>query len=248
MDLATSTIIIACAAYALGGFSKGVLGVGLPMVAIPVVSTFAPTPDVVAVTFFTVVTANFYQAVSGGHLTIAIKRFWPMLLVIIMAVPVGTYSLVRFQASTVATLLGIAVAIFALASLVKPTLRVPERMERPLSLVAGAIGGYFGGMVLISGPAVIMLLVALHLKKEEFIGTIGLVYLSTQIPAGVALASMGVLRTEHIVPGLLTLIPVGIALLIGQWVRSKIDQERFRKVLLISTILIGLNLMRRGIF
>ncbi len=220
----------------------------MPMVAIPVVSTFAPTPDVVAVTFFAVVTANFYQAVSGGHFAIAIKRFWPMLLVIIMAVPLGTFSLVRFQASTVATLLGIAVAIFALASLVKPTLRVPERMERPLSLVAGAIGGYFGGMVLISGPAVIMLLVALHLKKEEFIGTIGLVYLSTQIPAGVALASMGVLRAEHIVPGLLTLIPVGVALMMGQWVRGKIDQERFRKVLLISMVLIGLNLIRRGIF
>ena len=248
MDLATSTIIIACAAYALGGFSKGVLGVGLPLVAIPVVSTFAPTQDVVAVTFFTVVAANFYQAVSGGHFAIAVKRFWPMLLVIILAVPVGAFSLVRFSAGTVATLLGIAVAIFALASLVKPELRVPERLERPLSLVAGAIGGYFGGMVLISGPAVIMLLVALHLKKEEFIGTIGLVYLSTQISAGVALASLGVIRVEHIVPGLLTLIPVGVAMLLGQWVRGKIDQERFRKVLLVSMVLIGLNLIRRGFF
>ena len=102
MDLATSTIIIACAAYALGGFSKGVLGVGLPMVAIPLISTFAPIPDVVAVTFFSVVAANFYQAVSGGHFTIAIKRFWPMLLVLIAAIPLGTFSLVRFNAATVA--------------------------------------------------------------------------------------------------------------------------------------------------
>lgn len=248
MDLATSTIIIACAAFALGGFSKGVLGVGLPMVAIPLISTFAPIPDVVAVTFFSVVAANFYQAVSGGHFTIAIKRFWPMLLVLIAAIPLGTFSLVRFNAATVAIILGIAVAIFALASLINPTLRVTERWERPLSLVAGAIGGYFGGMVLIAGPPVIMLLVALHLKKDEFIGTIGLVYLSTHIPAGVALASMGVLRAEHVVPGLLALVPVGAALLAGQWVRGKIDQERFRKVLLVSMVLIGLNLIRRGFF
>ncbi len=248
MDLATSTIIIACAALALGGFSKGLLGVGLPMVATPILSTFAPIPDVVAVMYFSLLTANAYQAISGGHLTITIKRFWPMLLVMIMAVPLGTYSLVRFSATTVAVVLGVAVAIFALASLVKPTLRVPPRLERRLSLGAGAIGGYFGGMVLISGPAVLMLMVALHLKKEEFVGTIGLVYLSMVIPAGVTLTSMGVLRTEHVVPGLLALVPVGAAMLVGRWVRGKVDQERFRKVLLITMVLIGFNLIRRGLF
>ena len=50
------------------------------------------------------------------------------------------------------------------------------------------------------------------------------------------------------IPGLLTLIPVLASLALGQWVRGKINQDRFRKVLLISMVLIGLNLIRRGIF
>ncbi len=101
---------------------------------------------------------------------------------------------------------------------------------------------------MIFGPPVIMLLVALRLKKEEFLGAIGLIYLTQLIPAGFALAGMGVLRTEHIVPGLAALVPVGAALLLGQWVRKKIDQERFRKVLLVSMVLVGLNLIRKGLF
>lgn len=248
MELTVWTVAIALVALALGGFAKGVLGVGLPMVATPILSNFAPVPDVVAITYFPILATNLYQALAGGHLTVAIRRFWPMLLAMMVAIPVGAFSLVRLEAGTVSVLLGCAVAVFALASLFNPTLRIAPRLERPMSLAAGAVGGYFGGMVLIGGPPVIMLMVALRLKKDEFVGTMGLVYLTMLIPAGISFVGLGVLEARHVVPGLLSLIPVGLALLLGQWVRGKIDQERFRKVLLVSMVLIGLNLIRRGIF
>lgn len=248
MDLSVSTLIAAFAALALGGFSKGLLGVGLPMVATPIISAFAPVPDVVAVMYVPVVATNLYQAVAGGHLVRSIRRFWPMTLVMLLAVPLGTYSLTQLSVATVSVLLGLAIAVFALLSLFNPTLRIGERRERPWSLLAGAVGGYFGGMALIGGPPVIMLMVALHLKKDEFIGAIGLVYLCMLIPAGFSLVGMGVLRTEHIVPALAALIPVGIAVILGQWVRGKIDQNLFRKVLLVTMVLMGLNLIRKGLF
>jgi hypothetical protein len=248
MDLTLWTIVIAATALAIGGLSKGILGVGLPMVATPILSTFAPIPDVVAVMYFPIFATNFYQALAGGHFTATFKRFWPMLLVVLAATPVGTFSLVKLSAGTVSVLLGIAVAVFAGASLARPSLRVSPGWERPISLGAGVIGGFFGGMVLIGGPPVIMMMVALHLKKEEFIGAMGLVYLTMLIPAGFSLVGFGVLTTAHVVPGLISLIPVGAALFLGQWVRGRIDEERFRKVLLISMVLIGLNLFRRGLF
>ncbi len=178
----------------------------------------------------------------------AMRRFWPMLAATMVAIPVGSFALVRLDAGTVSILMGCAVAAFAMASLLRPTMRIAPRFERPTSIAAGALGGFTGGMTLIGGPPVIMLLVALRLEKEEFIGIIGLVYLTQLIPAGFSLAGMGVLRAEHIVPGLAALIPVGAALLAGQWVRKRIDQERFRKVLLVSMVLIGLNLIRKALF
>jgi uncharacterized membrane protein YfcA len=248
MDFTTSTMIVAFVALALGGFSKGVLGVGLPMVTVPIFSTFAPIPDAVAMTYIPLLTANLYQTLSGGHFTVAIRRFWPMLVATMVAIPMGVFALVRLDAGTVSILMGCAVTAFALASLISPTMRVAPRWERSASIAAGALGGFTGGMTLIGGPPVIMLLVALHLKKEEFISIIGLIYMTQLIPAGFSLAGMGVLRIEHIVPGLAALIPVGAALLAGQWVRKKIDQEHFRKVLLVSMVIIGLNLIRKAGF
>lgn len=248
MDLTLWTIALAAAALALGGLAKGVLGVGLPMVATPILSTFAPVQDVVAVMFFSVFATNFYQAIAGGNLGVTARRFWPMLLIMLISVPIGTFSLVTLSAGTVSVLLGLAVAVFAAASLLRPTLRVNPKWERPIGVGAGAVGGFFGGMVLIGGPPVIMMMVALHLKKEEFIGAMGLVYLTMLAPAAASLVGFGVLRTEHIVPGLISLIPIGVALVLGQWVRGRIDETRFRKVLLVSMVVIGLNLIRGGLF
>ena len=66
-------------------------------------------------------------------------------------------------------------AVFSLVNLLNPTFRVAERHALWISLVIGITGGFFGGLTLFIGPAVIMFLVSLHVPKEEFIGTIGLV-------------------------------------------------------------------------
>lgn len=248
MDLTPWTIFIAVLVLVIGGVSKGLLGVGLPMVATPILSNFAPIPDVVAVMYFPVICTNLYQALAGGRFSSTIQRFWPMLLAMLASTPMGTYALGQLSTATVSVLLGLAVAVFAGTSLARPSLRVSPRWERPVSVAAGATGGFFGGLALIGGPPVIMMMVALHLKKEEFIGAIGLVYLTMLIPAGISLVSFRVLTTHHILPGLISLVPVGAALLFGQWVRGRIDEQRFRKVLLISMVVIGLNLIRRGLF
>ncbi len=247
-DFTTTTLAVAALALALGGFSKGVLGVGLPMVALPIMSSVIPIRDAVAMLYFPILATNFYQAVAGGHLKMALKRFWLLLTVLCLFVWVGTFSLVRLDTAMVSVVLGLAIAVFAAASLARPSFVIGPRWERPLGVLAGAAGGFFGGLALIGGPPVIMYYVALKLKKEEFIGCIGLVYLLTLVPAGFSFVSFGVLEWRHVVPGLLTLAPVMVGLVVGQWLRGKIDQDLFRKILLVTMVVIGLNLIRRGIF
>lgn len=248
IDLTVTALVATVFALAFGGFSKGLLGVGLPMVTVPILTMFLPIRDVVAIMYFPILATNIWQALTGGYLVLALKRFWPLLLVLTILVWAGTLSLMSLDQDTVSIMLGLAVAIFAALSLANPTLRIPQRWERPLGVLAGGAAGFFGGLALIGGPPVIMYFVALHLKKEEFIGSIGLVYLLTLIPAGIAFVTLGVMETRHVLPGMATLIPVFAALAIGQWLRGRINQDLFRKLLLGSMVLIGLNLFQRGLF
>lgn len=247
-DLALSSLAIAILALMLGGFAKGVLGVGLPMVAMPIMSTVMPIRDAVAILYFPILATNLYQLIQGGYMKSAFKRFWPLLVMLCLFVWVGAASLVHLDASVISVMLGIAVAAFALMSLLKPSFRIAPRWERPAGLLAGGAGGFFGGLALIGGPPVIMYYVALHLKKDEFIGSISLVYLLTLIPAGISFVTLGVLQTQHVAPGLATFVPVFAGLAVGQWLRGRIDHETFRKVLLGAMVIIGLNLVRRGLF
>lgn len=247
-DLTLAALAFAGFALALGGFAKGVLGVGLPMVALPLMSSVMPIKEAVALLYFPILATNFYQAFAGGHFRMAVARFWPLLTFLCLFVWVGTFALVRLDTTIVSIVLGLGIAVFAVLSLARPSFVIGPRWERPLGLVAGGAGGFFGGLALIGGPPVIMYFVALNLKKEEFISCIALVYLLTLVPAGFSFVSFGVLEGRHVIPGITTIAPVVAGMLVGQWLRARINQERFRKILLLSMVVIGLNLIRRGLF
>lgn len=43
-------------------------------------------------------------------------------------------------------------------------------------------------------------------------------------------------------------VPVFVGMLAGQWIRGRVNEETFRKVLLIAMVLIGLNMVRQALF
>jgi uncharacterized membrane protein YfcA len=250
MLLDSSPLMLLAAATALfaGGLSKGVLGVGLPMIALPLLYTSVPIREGVALMYGPVLIMNVWQTFQGGYFLMALRKFWPMMVAVVAGTWLGAKTLVGIDSQTLQVIVGITVAGFSLVNLLQPKLSVPARHALWLSIVVGLIGGFFGGLTLFIGPAVIMFLVALRTQKDEFIGIIALVYLLGIIPTGIIYAAEGVLRAEHIVPTLLACVPVFVGMLAGQWIRGRINEETFRKVLLIALVLIGLNMVRQGLF
>jgi uncharacterized protein len=245
---ASTFIIIACAAALFaGGLSKGMLGVGLSMIALPLLYVILPIRDAIAVMYGPLLIMNVWQTFQGGWFLVAIKKFWPMTLAVVAGTWLGAKTLVGIDNQTLQIVVGITVAGFSLVNLLQPKLSVPQRHALWLSLVVGVIGGFFGGLTLFIGPAVIMFLVALRTPKDEFIGTIALVYLLGIILAGVTYVHEGLLRAEHIVPTALACVPVFVGMLAGQWIRGRVNEDTFRKALLIAMVLIGLNMIRSAL-
>lgn len=250
MIATSSPLLLLAAALALfgGGLSKGVLGVGLPMIALPLLYTSIPIREAVAVMYGPVLIMNVWQAFQGGYFRIALKKFWPLMASVAAGTWLGTKALVGIDPDTLQVLVGATVAVFSLVNLMQPRLTVPERHALWLSILVGLTGGFFGGLTLFVGPAVIMFMVALRIPKDEFIGTIALVYLLGIIPTGISYVAEGVIRSEHVVPTLLACVPVFVGMLAGQWIRGRINEDTFRKVLLIAMVVIGLNMVRHGLF
>jgi len=93
-----------------------------------------------------------------------------------------------------------------------------------------------------------MYLLALDLKKEEFVQAVGLIFFIGSVPLVVFYWLHGVVRPDNVGWSALACLPAFLGLAVGQWVRRRVDQETFRKVLLAVLFVVGLNLLRRAFF
>lgn len=243
-----SILVLAAAVLVLGGVIKGVFGVGLPMVTVPLLASFISLTEAVALMYIPVLLSNLWQAYQGGYYRQAFQRFWPMMFFLVGGTWLGAMTLVLVDAGMLLLMLGGLVSFFAVLNMVQTDFRISPSHELWWSLLAGILAGYFSGIALHAGPAMIVFMVALHLPKDEFIGSIALTYMTVLIPIGFWYVSYGVLGAEILPMAMVATVLVFLGLGLGQWLRGKLDQDRFRKGLLIMLLLIGLNLVRIAIF
>src|SRR5581483_4759156 len=73
------TVLICAGALFLGGFTKGIAGLGLPMIAIPLLAFAVKLPTAVALLVIPTVVSNLFQAFQRGAFLPVLRRFWPFL-------------------------------------------------------------------------------------------------------------------------------------------------------------------------
>ncbi|MEQ9447263.1 MAG: hypothetical protein RJS98_16995, partial [Rhodospirillaceae bacterium] len=83
-DLDLLSVLILVAGFAVGGLAKGVFGLGMPFMALPIFVIVLPYQVAVALFLVPNFTANYQQAVRKGVWRVILKRFlWliiPMLI------------------------------------------------------------------------------------------------------------------------------------------------------------------------
>ena len=235
-------------AMALGGLVKGAIGIGLPIVCVAILSHFLEVPLVLAIVTIPICLTNFWQAVMAGDPLVPIRRFWPMILCLLVTLWLSAKLVVRLDPAVLYGLIGCAVVIFTVTSFVRPSRGMGPSAERWAGPLAGILGGFLGGISTMWGPPMMMYFVMLRLSKEDFIRSVGLVWFAASVPLVAGYVANGILTAESAQLSALACIPAFVGLWLGQWLRRFIDQETFRKVLLLTLFLIGLNLIRRALF
>ena len=177
LDISPLTLLLAAGAFLAGGTVKGVLGIGLPLVAVPLLATALDLPTAVALMIVPVTSSNFLQAVQGGRYGAVVRRFWPVLIPLVLFTILSAQFLADIDPRTGALFLGAIVMGFAVVQALPLRLSVPPEWTRLLNPLVGALSGMLGGISNLFGPPVIMYLVALRLPKDEFVATVALFFL-----------------------------------------------------------------------
>jgi len=243
-----ATLALIAAVMVVAGFVKGVTGLGLPLVSLGLMTIFLPIREVLGIIILPLVLTNIWQVIGVRGTLAPLRRFWPMLVTMLAGLAIGAQLVVVLDASYLYLIVGVMVTVFTALGFLAPTMRLPHRAEVPCGVAIGALAGFCGGVGGIWGPPISMYLLALGLKKDDFIGTVGLVWFLGALPLGLFYTMNGIVGSHNILYSLVACFPAVAGLLVGQCMRRRIPQESFRKVLMATLFLIGLNLIRRAIF
>ena len=230
------------AIFVLGGLVKGVLGVGLPLVVVPLLSLGEPAARAIAMVAVPVLTSNCWQAWDSGVSIQGVRRFLPLivclLITTLITVPLTLAMSEAALRSTVAVALLIAVALNALPL----RLNVSPARERLWSAGVGVLSGILGGVSSLIGPLIISYLVSLRLAREVFVGTISVIYLAGALPLYGTMAAEGRIGLRDALLSALALLPMAAGLLLGKRLRGKLSEVAFRRVLLGFLVAVALML------
>lgn len=230
----------------LGGVVKGTLGIGLPLVAVPLMAIFLPVPQAIALMAVPLIASNVYQVAQGAPLFPLLARFWTLFVAIALGGFLGVQWLTTVNADALNIVLGAAVILVAGTYLVDLAVRIPARFERPAGGVLGFGAGVLGGVSSFIGPPLVIYLVAIDLKKEEFITTVAAGFVAGMIPLQGTLLASGYLNGYGALLSVGAMGPVLAGMHLGRALRDRIPQRLFRNVILAVLLVIGANLIRRG--
>lgn len=237
--MATSIWLLATATFLLAGLVKGVIGLGLPTVAMGLLAIVLPPAEAAALLVVPSLVTNVWQLLAGPRFTVLARRLWTMMAGVVLGTIAGAGVLAGNKAGFASIGLGVALVVYALVGLVGFRIAVARRHEVWLAPLVGiTTGAVTGGTGVFVIPAV-PYLQAIGLEKEELIQALGLSFTVSTM----ALAA-GLLRVDawHAGSGwmsLLALIPALVGMHLGQLLRQRIAASAFRKMFFAGLLLLG---------
>jgi uncharacterized protein len=247
LGFSLTALIAALVGLLLGGLSKGALGLGLPLVAIPFLSLAMPVPQALVILTAPMVATNIYQAVQGGNLRAVLKRFWPVGLAMSVGILGGAQILVRTDPKVLYLIMGSVVMIQPALKFFRPHAVISESMERWLGPGVGAFAGVVGGMSGFYGPVLLVYIASLRLHKDVFTATVAVLFLIGGLMLAASLAQVGVMNLNDMLMALLACIPAFLGIFWGQRIRARINQAQFEKALTVTMFIMGLSLLYKAI-
>ncbi|KQW91635.1 hypothetical protein ASC94_17870 [Massilia sp. Root418] len=241
-------IIYITVVFLLAGMVKGVTGMGLPTVAVALLSLVMPPVEAAALLIVPSLLTNVWQLLSGLPVYPLWQRLWPMMAGICIGTGAATLAenalaggALAADAKMASGVLGVALVAYAAMGL----LSVRWRLRGSEGVMSPAVGALTGAITAATGVFVIPAvpyLQALELEKDELVQAMGLAFTVSTVALAVSLAARGAWQPAAAGMSFVAQLPAVAGMLLGQRLRNRMAPEVFRKCFLFALLLLGMHL------
>ena len=242
MDALSITIVMLV--FLLAGGVKGVVGLGLPTVAVALLSAVfgieAALPLLVIPSFVT----NAWQGAVGGHALALLRRFGVALAIIPVTTWIGYHYIFIAAPAAMERVLGAVLILYAGAGLATLRLTIPAETEPVLTPLVGVVNGLVTGVTGTFTTPLVMYLEALGLDRDELVQMMGIAFSVSTAALASVLILHGAYRIDAGYVSAAAVLPAIAGMMAGARVRARLTPAAFRKWLLIALALLASSCSR----
>ena len=241
-------IAVTIGTFLLAGLVKGVIGMGLPSIAIALLALVVTPAQAAALMIIPTIVTNVWQMLIGRYLVALLRRMWSLIVFSVAGIWLGGGILTSENSKIAACGLGIALIIYSAVGLFKVRFSVARRHEYWLSpiigLLTGVIAGATGVFAVPAGPYY----QAIGLEKDELVQMLGLSFTVGAAALALILWRDGVMQLGNATGSALAVLPALAGMAVGQRIRLFASPEMFRRCFFIGLLVLGLQQALRNMF
>lgn len=245
MEFDLGRLAIMALALGAGAIVKGATGMGLPLVALPVLTTVFGLQHAVGLMCVPLIFTNAWQvwrfrkAARDDRMA-----FLPLFLAGgAIGIGLGTWALTSLPERALVLTLGIILLCYVALRLAAPHFVVGPLLARRAGPLFGMGGGVLQGATGISAPIGVTFIHAMAMERDAHVFAVSAMFLLYSVVQLPALAVAGVMLGQWLLEGLLALVPILVFMPLGHAIAGKLSRKAFDRMILIFLGLIGLKMV-----
>jgi uncharacterized protein len=242
--MTVTQILVITGAFIIAGIAKGAIGMGLPPIALGLMSFAVPLESALAIMVVPSMATNIWQAIYGTGFVRLLHRFRTMAAASVAALMFVAVVFGHLGSQSAAAWVGVILVIYAGMALTawRPTVsRATERWANPLiGMASGAVAGVTG----VAAMPFLPYMQSLDIDRHDLVQALGIMFLFIIGTLTLALAIQGAFTPTNLLGGIGAIAPTFLGVWFGQKARHAVSAETFRRIFLIGLFVVGLQMAR----
>ena len=234
-------------AFLVAGIVKGLIGLGLPAMALGIMILQLQLRDSMAILVIPLLVTNLWQGISGGYFIAILKRLWMLFTAGVVGIWFAVGIMTVTNPDILSVILGVVLSSYATFSILTPQFKSSPKFEKFFLPLAGAITGTIAGLTGSMAFPAVAYIQRLGLTRATFIQAIGIWFCLGSIALGGSMESRGILPSNLALISLAAVTPAVIGMSIGRRLQKRLSEPTFNKIFFTALILLGIYITCRGL-
>lgn len=231
--------------FTLAGLVKGVVGLGLPTIAMGLLGLWLPPLQAASLLLVPSIVTNIVQ-MAGPGLAGLLRQLGPMLASVVLGTCAGWWAWGGLGGRLAGLGLGVMVMAYGLLGITALRLSLSPQASARLAIPTGLITG-----VITAGTGIFVIplvpwLQASGLPRERLVQALGVSLLVSALSLTLVLGGAGHLGLAEFWGSSLALLPALLGQALGSALRRRLNEALFRRCFFAGLVLLGLHLVWRA--